>query len=199
MKNLIIKIILSLVIIFLAWKVVESIMTPVRFENEKDRREEIVVQNLKDIRTVELVYKNIHNSYISDFDTLIAFLKTGEIPVVNIIPDPTDTTFTKTINDTTDYVNVADSLFGRRIGFYLDSLKYIPFSAGEIFTIDAGRIEKGAVQVNVFEVSCLYKQFLKGLDDQLVLNAITAKEDIELFPGLKVGSMLEPSTDGNWE
>ena len=199
MKNLIIKIILALIIIFLAWKVVESIMTPVRFENEKDRREEIVVQNLKDIRSVELVYKNIHNKYMSDFDTLIAFLKTGEIPVVNIIPDPTDTTFTKTINDTTDFVNVADSLFGRRIDFFLDSLKYIPFSNGEIFSIDAGTIVKGAVQVNVFEVSCLYEQFLKNLDDQLVLNAISAKEDIDLFPGLKVGSMLEPSTDGNWE
>lgn len=199
MKNLIIKIILSLIIIFLGYKVVESIMTPVRFENEKERRKEIVVQNLKDIRTVELVYKNIHNKYLPDFDTLITFLKTGEIPVINIIPDPDDTTFTKTINDTIDFINVGDSLFGKRQGFYLDSIKYIPFSAGEIFAIDAGKIEKGAVQVNVFEVSCLYKQFLKDLDDQLVLNAITAKEDIDLFPGLKVGSMLEPSTDGNWE
>ncbi|MBI9038816.1 MAG: hypothetical protein JEY97_11835 [Bacteroidales bacterium] len=199
MKNLIIKIILSLIIIFLGWKVVESVMTPVKFENEKERREGIVVQNLIDIRTVELVYKNINNSYLSNFDTLISFLKNGEIPVINIIPDPNDTTFTKTINDTTDFVNVADSLFGKRIGFYLDSLKYIPFSDGEIFTINAGRIEKGAVQVNVFEVSCLYKQFLKHLDDQLVLNSITAKEDIDLFPGLKVGSMIEPSTDGNWE
>ena len=199
MKNLIIKIVLSLIIIFLGWKVVESIMIPVRFENEKERRKDIVVQNLKDIRTVELIYKNIHNNYLSEFDTLIAFLKTGEIPVINIIPDPNDTTFTKTINDTIDFVNVGDSLFGKRPGFYLDSIKYIPFSGGEIFFIDAGKIEKGAVQVNVFEVSCLYKQFLKNLDDQLVLNAITAKEDIDLFPGLKVGSMDEPSTDGNWE
>jgi hypothetical protein len=199
MKNLIIKIVLSLIIIFLGWKVVESIMIPVRFENEKERRKDIVVQNLKDIRTVELIYKNIHNNYLSEFDTLIAFLKTGEIPVINIIPDPNDTTFTKTINDTIDFVNVGDSLFGKRPGFYLDSIKYIPFSGGEIFVIDAGKIEKGAVQVNVFEVSCLYKQFLKNLDDQLVLNAITAKEDIDLFPGLKVGSMDEPSTDGNWE
>lgn len=199
MKNLIIKIVLSLIIIFLGWKVVESIMIPVRFENEKERRKDIVVQNLKDIRTVELIYKNIHNNYLSEFDTLIAFLKTGEIPVINIIPDPNDTTFTKTINDTIDFVNVGDSLFGKRPGFYLDSIKYIPFSGGEIFFIDAGKIEKGAVQVNVFEASCLYKQFLKNLDDQLVLNAITAKEDIDLFPGLKVGSMDEPSTDGNWE
>jgi hypothetical protein len=40
---------------------------------------------------------------------------------------------------------------------------------------------------------------MKGLDKQLVLNLTKSKEDLDRYPGLKVGSMSEPSTDGNWE
>jgi len=67
---------------------------------EVDKRSKAVIQNLVDIRTSEIAYKIINGKYTSSFDTLIDFLKTGEIPVVNIIPDPEDTTFTKTIRDT---------------------------------------------------------------------------------------------------
>jgi hypothetical protein len=44
-----------------------------------------------------------------------------------------------------------------------------------------------------------YREYLKGMDKQLIINLIKSKEDIERYPGLKVGSMEEPSTDGNWE
>jgi hypothetical protein len=37
------------------------------------------------------------------------------------------------------------------------------------------------------------------LDKQLVINLIASQTEIKKYPGLKVGSMTEPSTDGNWE
>jgi hypothetical protein len=40
---------------------------------------------------------------------------------------------------------------------------------------------------------------LEGLDEQSVTNLIAAREQLERFPGIKVGSMTEASTDGNWE
>lgn len=199
MKSLIIKILLSVAIIVLAYLVIQSIRTPLKFNHQKDEREKVVIQNLKDIRAGQLIFKTIHGEYAANFDTLIYFLKNGEIPVVNIIPDPEDTTFTLTINDTIGYIKVADSLFSKRPDFVIDSLPYISFSDGEMFEMNAGKVVKGGLKVNVFEANANYEKFLKRMNRQLVINLIKSKQELDHFPGLKVGSMLEPTTDGNWE
>lgn len=199
MVNNIIKILLLVVIIVLAYLVYESVMGPVRFNKEVSKRDKAVIENLIDIRNVQLTYKAIHGKYMADFDTLIDFLKIDSIPVVKIVPDPMDTTFTKTIRDTIGSIAVFDSLFKDRINFIADNIKYVPFTEQEEFNLAAGIIGKGGVDVNVFESSVLFEIYLKGLDEQMVVNLIASKEQIERYPGLKVGSMSEASTDGNWE
>lgn len=197
MKQLIIKIVLAIAIIILGYFVIDSIRKPVKFDKEKVRRERVIIERLKDIRAAQLLYKSVNDAYAASWDTLINFLDSVEIPIVKMMPDPDDTTFTKTINDTIGFINAADSLFKGK--YELAQIRYIPFSEGDIFEIDAGEIEKGKVKVKVFEVSSLYEQILKGMDEQLIINLIAKRKQLELFPGLKVGSMIEPSTDGNWE
>lgn len=197
--KIILQIALAVVVVVLAYLVVESIMNPVRFKQERQRRENVVVQNLKDIRSAELAFKDIHDTYTNSFDSLSRFIKKGEIPVVNIIQDPSDTTFTKTINDTIDYVNVQDSLFSDRKNFNPDKIGVVPFSKGEKFELKTDTIEKGGVSVHVIEVKAHYNTFLTGMDQQLILNQIKKREDIDKYPGMKFGSLKEPNTDGNWE
>ena len=199
MVNNIIKVALLIVIVALAYFVVESILGPVRFNEEVTTRNDEVIQNLRDIRTAEMAYKAMNGKYTANFDTLVDFLKFGEIPVVKMTPDPDDTTNTRTIRDTIGYIPVSDSLFGKRPGYDVNNLRHIPFTNNISFELDANLIEKGGVDVNVFEATALYKEYLNGLDEQMVLNLIAAKEQIEKYPGLKVGSMIEASTDGNWE
>jgi hypothetical protein len=194
-----VKIILMLVILGLVYLVFESIMRPVRFNKELDRRSKVVIESLKDLRTAEITFKQIHGRYTKNFDTLIDFLRKGKIPVVNIKPDPTDTTFTRTINDTIGYITVADSLFKKRENFSLDDIRYIPFTNKEPYKLDAGTIKKGGVNVNVFEIAADYDIFLADLNKQLVVNLIAKRETYNKYPGIKVGSMVEASTDGNWE
>jgi len=192
MKNNIIKISLFVVIVVLAYLVVDSFMKTVRFDKEQDQRADVVIENLKDIRAAQFAFKAQHGMYAPTFDTLIEFLINGEIPVVKIIPDPTDTTFTKTINDTIAYVFVKDSLFkARGPDFKIEDLAIIPFSEGVPFEMAAGEIEKGKVIVNVFEVIARKEIYLEGLDEELI-----GRESVY---DIKVGSMSEPSTDGNWE
>ena len=199
-KLTIINIALVVVAIFLAYMVYHSISQPVIFENTKLDRELKVVQNLKDIRSSQGLFKENYNRYTASFDTLIEFIRTGELPVVNIVPDPNDTTFTKTINDTVGYVKVLDSLFSTRHNFNVESLRYIPFSEPQQeFEIEAGYITRGGMQVPVFEVKAHYNTYLKGLDEQRIRNAAAQRENLEKYPGMKVGSMNEASTDGNWE
>ena len=199
MKSIIIKVFLAVVIIVLGYLVVDSIMQPVRFENEKTAREKVVINLLKEIREAQIAYKGVYKRYAPTFDTLIDFIKNGQLPVVNIIPDPNDTTFTKTINDTTGYTSVGEIIFKNRKNFDPESIQYIPFSEGQKFNLAASVIEISKVRVPVFEITADYTMILFGMDQQLIQNLIKKQKEFERFPGLKVGSLTEASTDGNWE
>ena len=191
MKLKIVQIALFVVAVVLAYFIYETIQTPVRFNNEKSRRAEVVIQNLKDIRQVQQIYKTLHSRFTSDFDTLINFTRTGKIPVVNIRFDPSDTTLTRTISDTIAYVTVADSLFSKRKGFNIQDIKFIPFSNGQKFLMESGKLDKGGVMVPVYHVIAKKDYYLNGLNAELIKN-----------PNVKdliLGSMEEPTTDGNWE
>ena len=208
-KNLtIINIVLVLVSIVLVYLVYKSISEPVVFENTLKARElgdpkdvnvKCVKQNLIDIRDAENLYKQAHNKYTGSFDTLLEFVRTGQLPVVNIVADPNDTTFTKTINDTVDYIPIVDSLFKNRKNFDVNSIRVIPFSQNEEFELQAGYITRGGLKVAVFEAKAPYKTYLWDLDPQRVNNLRAEKEDLDKYAGLKVGSMDEPSQNGNWE
>ena len=198
--NIIINIVLFAVVVFLAMQVIKSIQAPIKFNNAQAEREAQVVQRLIDIRNAEVHYKNVNNKYTASFDSLIDFCKTAEIPIVNIIPDPTDTTFTRTITDTLGYVRVVDSIRGRREDFNINDLSFVPFSNPTAkFELEAGFIKRSGIDVPVFEARTPYEVYLNGLDSQRILNAKAEKESINRYAGLKVGSMEEASTDGNWE
>ena len=190
---------LALVAILLAYLVFDSIRQPVVFENVRKEREVQVVQSLKDIRSTQTLFKQTYNRFTGDFDSLAEYIKNGQLPVVNIVADPNDTTFTKTINDTVGFVSVFDSLFAKRDNFDINSLRVVPFSQGDVFEMQAGYIMRGGLKVAVFEAKTPYKSYLWDLDQQRVNNLRAEMEDLSKYAGLKVGSMDEPSLNGNWE
>jgi hypothetical protein len=198
MKNSIIKAGLAVVILVLGYLIFNSINKPVKFENTLNSRGEVIVSKLKDIRTAQNLFRNQYGRYTASFDTLIAFIQNGKIPEVKLIPDPNDTTFTRSISDTIGFISIYDSIFAKK-NYDLVKLNEIPFSNGDYFSILAGQINKGGVDVAVFEVSARIETYTKDLDKQLIINRIKEIEDRSKFPGLKVGSMTDASTDGNWE
>jgi len=197
------KLILLVVIVWLGYMVVESIMQPVRFNQEKDKRDQAVIQKLEDIRAGELAFRKRTGKYTASWDTLVEFLKTNEFFVVKELADPNDTTFTKIIRDTIGTIPMVDSLYGHRTNFNIDQLKYVPIPAkyfnNETFELRASQIERGGVPVQVFEAQTPFSVMLKGLDNQLILNTIKSVEEMNKYPGLKVGSLTEASTEGNWK
>ncbi len=208
LKSILINIVLFAVVVFLAIKLIQSIKAPIDFGNERSTREAQVVQSLKDIRDAEIQYKQAKNQYTSNFDTLIDFCSNYEIPIVMMIPDPEDTTFTKTINDTIGYVKVIDSLFGKRHDFNINKLGTVPFSdPATTFEIRDSIIKRGGISVPVFEVKTPYEVYLGTPGSKFnekewntrVQNLKAEMEQIDKYAGLKVGSLEEASTDGNWE
>ncbi|MBV2247853.1 MAG: hypothetical protein KUL83_11850 [Lentimicrobium sp.] len=199
MKSSILKIVLAIGIVVLAYFVYASILNPIRFERTLKQRNAKIVSHLKDIRSAQTLYKQFNNKYTSSFDTLIDFLKNGKIPVVKMVADPTDTTYTRTINDTIGYVAISDSLFSNRPNFKLNDLPVIPYSDGQKFVMKTDMVDKGGVIVPVLEVIVPYEVYLSDLDQQDVVNLAERQKTINRYPGLVMGSLTEATTDGNWE
>ena len=206
--SIVINIILFAIIVLLAWQVVKSIQAPIKFGNEQKAREAKVVERLIDIRNAEVLYKNANNKYTANFDSLILFCQNAEIPIVKIVPDPTDTTFTRTINDTIGYVKVMDSIKSKREDFNINDIKFVPFSnPQQQFELESGNIDRNGIKIPVFEARTPYEVYLATPGTafsekewkQRVDNAKAEKENINRYAGLKVGSMEEATTDGNWE
>jgi hypothetical protein len=206
--NIIVNVVLFAIIVVLAMQVIKSIQAPIKFNKEQKMRETKVVERLIDIRNAEVLYKNANNKYTDNFDTLIKFCQIAEIPIVNIIPDPTDTTFTRTINDTIGYVAVMDSIKGRRENFNINDIRFVPFSnPQQKFELEAGTISRNGIDIPVFEARTPYEVYLATPGEAFTEkewnqrrdNAKAEKESINRYAGLKVGSMEEASTDGNWE
>ncbi|MGC9343211.1 MAG: hypothetical protein ACP5E3_10955 [Bacteroidales bacterium] len=209
----VIQIILAIAILVLAYFVYESIQTPIRFNKAKDIRERAAISRLIDIREAQKAYKDVKLEYTDSFDSLIFFLKTDSFEITKAIGTIPEELIDELgslrkareaalerglIRRETTKVSVMDSLFGK--DYAIDSMKYVPYTDGVIFDMEAGEFETPSnLKVKVVEVTVLYEDLLKGLDPQLVVNYTYEREKITKFPGLKLGSMTEGTLTGNWE
>ena len=207
--SIVINIILFAIIVLLAWQVVKSIQAPIKFNTEQKARETQVIERLLDIRNAEVLYKNATNKYTDNFDTLINFCQNAEIPVVQMISKQNleDSTY-YTVYDTIGFIKVMDSIKGSRDNFNINELKVVPFSQPQTnFELEAGTKESSGIKVPLFEARTPYEVYLAQPGaafnekewKQRVDNLKAEKESINRYAGLKVGSMEEASTEGNWE
>ena len=207
--KLIIQIALVAVIIVLGFVLYESLMKPIRFENEFNRRKETVVQKLKEIRTLEEAYKSATGSYSGNIDSMVTYLRTAEVPLVRKIGNVPDTLTEAEalkrgiISRDTSYVNPIVKLREENKLFISDeelkNLKYIPYSNGEVFEVETKFIERMGFDVSVVEVKAPYSAFLHDLDAQLLHNRIAEVEHNKKYAGWKFGSLEQPIIDGNFE
>ena len=209
----IIQIVLGILIVVLAYFVYNSIMTPIRFNKLKDVRELATIERLIDIREAQKAYKDVNLKFVSDFDSLIFFLKNDSFSITKAIGTIPESfidslgTLKKAkdaalrmgiIRRETTKIPVMDSLFG--VNFAVDSLRIVPFTEGIEFDMEAGEyVTPSNLTVKVLEVSVLYEDLLNGLDPQLIVNYTDERNTITKYKGLKLGSLIEGSLTGNWE
>ena len=80
--KIIAEILLAIAAVGCVYGIYRSIMKPVNFNKEKERRKEVAVQRLKDIRTLEVAFKGVHNRYTASIDSLIDFYNTGKMDII---------------------------------------------------------------------------------------------------------------------
>jgi hypothetical protein len=224
----IIKILLVASIGLLSYMCVMSIVTPIKFDETKTAREKAIIQKLIDIRTAEVEYKNQKGVYTDSFPELFNFLKTAKKKTVLKEGSLSDKQLEAGLTEAaaarivrkgnkaeiianglenfrrdTAYLNMIESIFPEKYTIEtIEQLAEIPFSNNEKFTLKVNNEYYNATNIKIplFEASAAYTTYLYDLNRQEMLNAIDLQKKLEKFPGLQVGSVLEPNNNaGNWE
>lgn len=203
----IIQIVLWIACIGLGYLIYNSITGPIEFKKVKIERFGKVVAKLKDIRNAQEAYKTVNGAYAKDFNSLIKFIDTGSY----VITQQRDSSFMAfdeqyqidllkeiKIIDTLGFVSVRDSLFKKDTRY--KSLMEIPGAPnGEKIEMKAGIVEKSGYKAPVFEAKVAKNILLSDQPKDLVSreNAQLSVEEVN-GPEIKVGSLTEVSTSGNW-
>ena len=225
----VLNIVLAAIAVFLLYICYESVMGPVRFEEEKNIRDKAVQARLLDIRKAQAEYSNTHDrQYTDNFDSLIHFVKNQKLPLVfkkGVLTDAqlenglTEAKAMAIINKAkktgkydevkkngleefsrdTTWVAVIDTIFPK--GFNADSLRYVPFGNGIQFQMDTlTQVARSGAPICLLEVKTPYEAYLGDLDKQEIINLKDQQAQLNKYCGLKIGDLETANNNaGNWE
>ena len=223
--KIIIEIALLALICGLVYVLYSNIMKPVNFNKEKETRQAVAVQRLKDIRTLQVAFKSVTGKFNSSIDSLKQFYEGGQMEIVMQIGSMDDSLAVmnteaikkankklkpeqlteklqeayaagqKVVFSTVTKVPVRDTLFNNRPDFCADSLKYIPFSGKTPIEMESAIKMVSGVPVPLFEARIPWKALLKGMDRQLIINLNAESRDLNRYEGLQVGSITAPNNN----
>jgi len=180
LKKILSWFVLPVCIAGLAYLCVDSIMQPVRFNKNKDAREQVAIQRLKDIRTLQNAFKSINGRYAPTIDSLKWFYNEGKMPIVMQIGSADDSLAVlntqklkkrnpkikpeqmyelylqgqQLVFAITTEIPIKDTLC-KREGFCVDSLAFIPACGDSVFMESTIKTVSG-VKVPLFEAKMPY-------------------------------------------
>jgi hypothetical protein len=192
--RLVINVILFLIIAALVWLLAQSIREPIAFKNEKDRRERVVIDKLKEIRRAQEAFRDIKGGFAPTFDSLRNVLNRDSFRIVQVFGDPDDPNFKGKITYDTFYLSAKDSIIA--LGISLEDIEFVPFTGRTAqFEIAADTLTYQSTLVNVVEVGVKRKVFMGPYADKRY-----AKYDRAYNPDsyIKFGNMTAPNLSGNW-
>ena len=82
LKKILIYLVFPVIIIGLVYAIVQSVMEPVNFNNDKEAREAVGIQRLKDIRDLQVAFKSQYGRFSPTIDSLKDFYNNGKIKLV---------------------------------------------------------------------------------------------------------------------
>lgn len=224
-KKIFTYLILPLCIAGLVYLIVDSIQQPVKFNKIRAYRESIAIQRLKDLRDLQVAYKNVNGKYVSTVDSLKKFYNEGKIEVVMQVGSKDDSLAMANTKKITAKLRKfkGEKLNQELMKLYRAGEKNLVFSTKTtVFVKDTlfhGRtdfhidslawipfsgdsLEMKAitrlvqgVKVPLFEAKMPYESLLKGMDRQLRINLKAEREDQGRYQGLMVGSIDAPNNN----
>ena len=210
-KNIVLISLWSFTLFFFYKMANEFMWLPSNFESVKEVRYQKVIKKLTDIRDSELAFRSVNGQFESNWDSLVKFIEVDSFTLTqrrdsSII----DKELTKryggvktykdiVIVDTLGFASVRDSLFGDDDRY--KKMMYVPFAENEntMFELESGIIVQNDLKIPVFEVMVKKSVVLYDQDENLMLteNSVQGVNGVN-GDALRVGSMDEVNTNGNW-
>lgn len=206
-KKILSWVILPACIVFLGYLCYSSVMKPVNFNKQKEMREQVAIQRLKDIRTLQNAFKSANLHYASTFDSLKTFYNEGKIDVIMQIGSADDSVaMAKTkllrmrnpritpeqmydlylggenlVFSMKNAVAVKDTLC-KRPDFCIDSIAMIPFTGDSVIMETVIKTVSG-VKVPLFEAKMPYgvKDEKTGIIKEYLLRGLDHQLIVNLY------------------
>ena len=217
--------VLPVIIAGMTYAIVKSVMEPVEFNKHRAYREGIAIQRLKDIRDLQVAFKNVNARYASTIDSLIQFYNEGKMDLTLQVGSKDDSLamahtdqikkkfrglkpaqlneklYELYLAGEQNLVFEVKSQIPVKDTLFNDRANFIVDSlafipfSGDSIIMESTIKKVSGVNVPLFEASMPYKSLLKGLDNQLRINLDAEQEDKGRYKGLQVGSITAPNNN----
>ena len=205
----VILVLVALVVVALAYITIQSVLAPVNF----DKKQAKIEVELQKLASLEEAYKSVYDKYANK-EELIDFVQNGRVFYVRAEGDYTsamrdqglseeDAARRGLIRRDTIWVAAKDTLLND--GTDLAKLFIIPNNPDSSIHVVASSIEQevgeAKIQMPVFQASASYESYLNPLNNprRVREKVEAARAKTNAYPGLRVGSLTEAKTNGNWE
>ena len=194
-----------------SYKTINSVYEVIQFDDLKEVRYQKVIKNLIDIRDSELAHRSVKGQFQNNWDSLVKFIELDSFTLTQRRDSSIlDKEMTKryggvktykdiVIVDTLGFVSVKDSLFG--VDNRYTKMMYVPGAkdADTKFELRSGYIEQNGLNIPVFESKVVKSVILYDQNKDLIFkeNLVQSVDGVN-GSALKVGSMDEVNTNGNW-
>lgn len=207
--KIVLQLVLWVIIGVLSYLLFNAIYGEVKFNEIKEKRYKLAIENLRDLRVSEMAHKRVTGKYEANFDKLVRFIDTAQFTLTqrrdSTVLDVeqteafgVDTYKEITIIDTLGFKSVKDSLFGTSDRYR--TMINVPIEgANAKFQIKTGTINKSNIDFPVFEIKVL-KEVLLFDQDKDFINKEKQVISVDGVNGdaLIVGSLDKITTNGNW-
>jgi hypothetical protein len=213
----IISIVLWAVTLLFGYLIYESIQDPIRFDKLKEKRFQVAVNKMLDIKAVQQAYKSINGKYTDNLDSLVYFIENESFKIIerkdtSVIDVERNRAFGLTVGPDGVGGYFKDEVITRPLGtvsikdsLFKGSDRYKRLNIVRVDGIEAkidlksGFLKKQDLNIPVFEAKLEKAKLLTDQDQSLV-----AKEkkvvSVDGINGeyILLGSMEEVSLSGNW-
>ena len=194
-----------------SYKTINSVYEVIQFDDLKEVRYQKVIKNLIDIRDSELAHRSVKGQFQNNWDSLVKFIELDSFTLTQRRDSSIlDKEMTKryggvktykdiVIVDTLGFVSVKDSLFG--VDNRYTKMMFVPGAEDEDtkFELRSGYIEQNGLDIPVFESKVKKSVILFDQNEDLIYkeNLVQSVDGVN-GSALRVGSMDEVNTNGNW-
>ena len=149
MSRNIINIILSVVAVVLVLLIIKTIKDPIDRQNIIDSNEKAVIEKLGEIKKAQMTYREMTDTFASNFSELISGIKNGEVKILKKLGGKAADTL-ENIQVDTSFVSAMEHAF--EIGYPIDDLGKVPPNNEKEFIMESSLINRNGIDLPVFEV-----------------------------------------------